>query len=449
MSGKRKAVDDAQYLFPSQVTPQRQVLDGVPGLVNEVTDFVNVMPLHRRNETCTSTPQIYKTLNPSMAPCPYEAQTQEGRCCVSRTTRDPNYPNLTSSEKFMQVISKVLQFSTSGHTIERRYRDVFEYVRMKMPIINWDRYCVIDHREPWAMDALKFICLFYSLVEVYPVIYGGGYEFNDIRKGNMEWTCFTSNDNFSQFVEMVNTCSKKSWQTYSFCFDVLGKPGPDSIFYFPIVPAHGVRTQIQIPPSLSFMRRSDKWTYTTLDSFATMVLHPKFVFKSGTNLYINNMYFMVPTTTAPGCTQGSRYASTPLAHMGSFLRQVAYKLTNSRKSSRIKFSFFVAPQKDKLTLTQESQLLGSATFYNTHQIPVELESLLPEILLDHLRAGFGLPTKYTEMDQHEATNDRDEFTYTPIGFNGLVEVISTITTLRDNEFGRYKVCCRISLQPFS
>ena len=449
MSGKRKAEDDPQYLFPNDVTPQQQVLDGVgvPGLVNEVTDFLNNVPLHKRNETCTPTPRVYKTLNPSNAPCPYEAQTQEGRCCVSRTHRDPQY-QLTSSEQFLKVIAKALQFSQSGpvHTIDPRYRDVLEYVR-NMPLSNFDGYCEIDYREPWALDALKFLCLFYSKVDAYPARHFGS-EYNEIFKTGMIWRCYTSNDNFSRFVEIVNTCSKKSWHTWIFQFDVFGKSGPDSVFYFPIVPAHGVCTRIVLPPSSMVQPPVDEWTYTTLDSFATMVLHPKFIFKPNehTILRLGNIYVMVPTTPAPGCTQGSRYASTPLSHMGSFLRQVANKLTKSDKSSKIKFWFVVAPQKDKLTRTKESQLLGSETFYNTYQIPVDLESLPPAILLDHMRAGFGLPTKYSEVDQHTATSDRDEFTYTPTGFNGLVNVELFLTTLRDDEFGRYKVSCNMSLQ---
>ena len=435
MSGKRKAVDDVQYLFPSQVTPQRQVLDGNLGLVNEVTDFVNVMPLHKRNEKCTPTPYIYKTLNPSMAPCPYEAQTQEGRCCVSRAKRDPRYPR-TSSEKFMQVIAKVLQNPGGGpvYTIDPRYRDVFEYIRNTPLSYNYESHCEIDYREPWALDALKLICLFYSTVDVYP-LHHRDYQGNEIAKSDLVWTCYTSNDNFSRFVEIVNTYSKKSWHTWIFQFDVMGKPGDYAVFYFPIVPAHGVETHIQLPALLRTTR--NLWTCATLDSFATMVLHPKFVFapNSQTNLRIDNTYFMVPTTPAPWCTQGSRYASTPLSHVGSFLRDVANKLTKSGKSSRIQFWFVVAPAVHR----DVSRRLWSLPF--DYEIPVELESLPPAIMFDHMRGGFGMPTKYSEVDQHTASGDRDEFFYSPTGFNSLVKVELKFKTRGDPGFGRYKVVC--------
>ena len=450
MAGKRKATENPEYIRPDDRTLEQQVWQGDKGagLREELTDYLNILPLNKANQKCNPTPQVYKTLNPSMAPCPYEAPTQEGRCCVGRTSADSPY-QLTSSEQFIKVIGKALQFSRSGPvpTVPPRYRDVMEYARNRFNGDYFDKYCEIDYGEPWAADALRFLCLFYSIASVRAKDNpSAARRRNNIVKSDENWRCYTSSDIFSQFVEIVNTCSKRSWHSWKFQLDLLGSP-PDSVFYFPILPAHSVDTRIDYDNPL-YVKEG---RYTTLDSFATMVLHPKFIFRTSaeTTLEIDHLYFLVPTTPVPGRRYDSRHAATPLSHMGYFLGQVAKKLESDRlaRDGSITFSFIVGAKIDQLSRREESRLFGSEVFYNAHQIPVDLEDLPPVNMLDHLRAGFGVPTQYTDKDSWKATGFFDTFKHAPNG-NGLVYVTTKFEALPDAAFGKYKLTCFMNLNRF-
>lgn len=360
---KRKASDYPKYIGPETrggppPTPSRDRAFHDPEVVNEITDFLNVMNLNKNNEKCTPTTRVYKTLNPEKMPCPDEADAQEGRCCVSRTVGNTSAAQ-TSSEKFIDVVSNAMWLAQDQDRIPPRYKDLIEHARNRSQPTGTTSVD-IDYDDRWALDALRFICITHSTVDVVSNEDGG------VEKYETDWHCREANRNYDAFIELVNRYSTRTWHTWGFGIDVRQKKGepdgePKSVFHVPILPARS----LMLHDSTYTRGPLYELTYVSLKSLRTAVLDPKFVFDANTYVRLVNCF------PSASITEGNI-----VVQIGELMHAVADKLIRCKKDASFKFecAMYDPEGPSNETPNQMSTRMG--------------------LTLDKMRTGFNIEHRY-------------------------------------------------------